>query len=37
MSPEEARMLLDAFADEEAMDNEKKRKRRHDATVLKDW
>jgi tetratricopeptide (TPR) repeat protein len=37
MSPEEARMLLDAFADEEAMENAKKRKRGYDATVLKDW
>lgn len=37
MSPEEARMLLDAFADEEAMDNLKKMKRGYNREVLKDW
>ena len=36
MSPEEARMLLDAFADEEAMDM-KKVKQGRNAGVLKDW
>jgi hypothetical protein len=37
MSPEEAKMLLDAFADEESMDNLKKKKQRYNRSVLKDW
>ena len=37
MTPEEAKMLLDAFADEEAMDSLKKKKQRYNSDVLKDW
>ena len=37
MSPEEARMLLDAFAEEEVMDNLRKMKKGYNAEVLKDW
>ncbi len=37
MSPEEARMLLDAFAEEEAMDNLQKSKKGYNSRVLKDW
>ncbi len=36
MSPEEARMLLDAYAEDEAMDNLQKRKT-YNTGVLKDW
>ncbi len=37
MSPEEARMLLDAYAEEEAMDNLEKKRKGYNAEVLKDW
>ena len=37
MTPEEAAMLLDAFTEEETMDNLKKTKQRHSPAVLKDW
>ncbi len=37
MSPEEAKMLLDSFADEEAMDSLNKQRRRYNGNVLKDW
>ncbi len=37
MSPEEARMLLDAYGDEQAMDGTKQGTKGHDPEVLKDW
>ena len=37
MSPEEARMLLNAYGQEEAGDNLRQRKKRHYREVFKDW
>ncbi|MEN8263562.1 MAG: tetratricopeptide repeat protein [Nitrospirota bacterium] len=37
MSPEEARMLLEAFGEEEAMEGEKKKRKGYYPGVLKDW